>query len=113
MQLRDKIILQKIINAIEVGLKVFNNISLENFLNDDEMKLAMSMTVIRIGELVKTLTDEFRKQNSQVAWRDISGFRDIVAHKYDVINMSQLYGTVTKDFPELKLQIEKILAEDK
>ena len=109
MQRRDKIILQKIIEATDVGLKVFNNISLEKFLNDDGMKLSMSMTVIRIGELVKNLSQEFRIENSQIKWKAIAGFRDVIAHKYDIVDMESLHKTVSEDFPELKSQIEKIL----
>ena len=109
MQRRDKIILQKIIEAADVGLKVFNNISLEKFLNDDGMKLSMSMTVIRIGELVKNLSQEFRIENSQIKWKAIAGFRDVIAHKYETLNMKDVYKTASEDFPELKSQIEKIL----
>lgn len=112
MQHRDKITLEKIIDAIEVGLKVFNDIPLEKFLNNDEMKLAMSMTIIRVGELVKTLTPKFRENQKQIAWRDIAGFRDIAAHKYDVIDMKLLHYTIKNELPELKLQIEKILANE-
>ena len=109
MQRSDRIILQKIINAADVGLKVFNNISREKFLIDDGMKLAMSMTIIRIGELVKNLSEEFRKKNSQIEWKAIAGFRDIAAHKYDTLRMRDVYDTIKFELPELKLQIEKIL----
>ena len=109
MQRSDRIILQKIINAVEVGLKVFNGISLETFLNDDGMKLAMSMTIIRIGELVKNLSEEIRQKNSQIEWRAIAGFRDIAAHKYDTLRMRDVYDTIKNELPELKKQIEKIL----
>ena len=109
MQRRDKVVLQKIINAIDVGLKVFNNISMEKFLNDDGMKLSMSMTIIRIGELVKNLSEEFRQKNSQIEWKAIAGFRDIAAHKYETLRMRDVYDTIKNELPELKLQIEKIL----
>ena len=109
MQRRDRIILQKIINAADVGLKVFNNISLEKFLLDDGMKLSMSMTIIRIGELVKNLSEEIRQKNSQIEWKAIAGFRDIAAHKYDTLRMRDVYDTIKFELPELKLQIEKIL----
>ncbi len=97
---------------MEVGLKVFNNISLENFLNDDGMKLSMSMTVIRIGELVKNLSEKIREKNPQVEWKAIAGFRDIAAHKYDTLRMRDVYATIKNELPELKIQIEKILAEE-
>ena len=109
MQRRDRVVLQKIINAIDVGLKVFNNISMEKFLNDDGMKLSMSMTIIRIGELVKNLSEEFRQKNSEIEWKAIAGFRDIAAHKYETLRMRDVYDTIKNELPELKSQIEKIL----
>lgn len=112
MQHRDKNILEKIIVIIDESEKIFENISNEEFLNNNLFKLAASMNVIRIGELVKNLTDEFRKQNSHIAWRDITGFRDIASHKYDIIDMNELYDTIKNEFPELKLQIEKILENE-
>ena len=112
MQHRDKIALEKIVNAIEEALEVFGNVSEENFLQSKTLKLAMAMSVIRIGELVKTLTMEFREKNSQVEWKAIAGFSDIAAHKYDVIDMKILYYSVKNELPELKRQIEKILAND-
>ena len=112
MQHSDRIILQKILNAIEVAEKIFGNISQENFLKDEHMKLSMAMSVIRVGELVKNLNFEVRKENPQISWRDIAGFRDIAAHKYETLDMRELYGTIKKNFPELKAEIKKILEKN-
>ena len=112
MRRRDKIALQKILNVIKETNEFLENVSEEEFLEKNLLKSATAMSVIRIGELVKSLSDEFRKENTKVAWRDIAGFRDIAAHKYETINMEQLYGTAKKDFPELKSQIEKILKSE-
>lgn len=69
------------------------------------------MTAINIGELVKNLTAEFRTENNHVAWKNIAGLRDIAAHKYATLDMNQVYVIVIEKFPELKVQIEKILEE--
>ncbi len=76
---------------------------------DEKTKRAVGMTAINIGELTKHLTMEFRENYPQVAWKDAARFRDIVAHKYETLNVLDVYETVTKDFPEMKSQIEKIL----
>lgn len=112
MQLRDKTALQKILEIIKESLEIFGDIPLEKFLSNKERQLAMAMSILRIGELVKKLTMEFRDSNSQVKWKPIAGFRDIIAHKYDVVDMEEVYNTVKKNFPELKLQIEQILADE-
>ena len=75
------------------------------------LKMAMTMAILRVGELVKNLSQEFRIENPQVKWKAIAGFRDIIAHRYEAVDMEEVYKTITEDFPELKMQIEKILAE--
>ena len=112
MRLKDKTILKKIISEIDKGLVFLGDTRLEKFLNNEMMKYAVAMTAINIGELVKNLTMEFREKNPQVKWKNIAGLRDIAAHKYETLDMNLVYVILTKDFPELKVQIEKILESD-
>ena len=109
MQHKDKIILEKILEIIETYSEIFDGTSLENFLKNLERQSAMTMAILRIGELVKNLSQDFRNKNKQVMWKAIAGFRDIIAHKYEAVDMEEVYSTITKNFPELKSQIEKIL----
>jgi len=113
MRHRDKTTLKKILVAIDEATEGLDNVSEETFLSSRILKLSMAMSVISVGELVKALTMEFRRDNPQVPWREIAGFRDVATHKYDTIDMREFYGTIKKDFPELKSQIEKILSGDK
>ena len=109
MQLKDKLILEKMLKYVNSGINMLGKMPKEEFLANEVFQNAMAMTVIKVGEMVKNLDFEIRKQNPQVAWKDIAGFRDVIAHRYEVIRMDDLYITVKKDFPALKLQIEKIL----
>ena len=113
MQHREKIVLQKIYSEIEIIFDFLGDMTLEKFLSDEKTKRAIGMTVINIGELTKNLSQEFRKNYPEVSWKKTAGFRDIVAHKYETLDMNDVYKTITEDFPEMKLQIEKILDEDK
>ena len=112
MQHRDEIILQKIISEIEKSFIFFGDNTLEDFLDNEILQYAVGMISINIGELVKNLSDDFRKNNSQVAWKSAAQFRDIVAHKYETLRMVDVYKTVKEDFPELKKQIEEILENE-
>ena len=112
MQHKERITLQKIFDVIEETEEIFGDTSLENFLKNNERKLAMTMSILRIGELVKNLSQDFRIENSQVKWKSIAGFRDIIAHKYDILDMNEVYTTIKYELPELKMQIEKILDEN-
>jgi uncharacterized protein with HEPN domain len=111
MQHRDKICLQKIIKEIEIGVDMVDNTSLDEFMQDEMMKRAVSMTVINVGELIKNVTDELRQSHREVPWKAVAGMRDITAHRYQTLRMEDVYVTATKEFPILKKQIEDILAE--
>ncbi len=70
------------------------------------------MTVINIGELVKNLDDDFRARYRNVPWKDIAGFRDIAAHKYQTLRMEDVYTTVLDDFPELIFLLQEIIERE-
>ena len=70
---------------------------------------AVGMTVINIGELVKNLSADCRRTYTHIPWKEIAGFRDIAAHKYQTLRMEDVYETVTADFPALRDEIRGIL----
>lgn len=108
MKHRDNILIQKIISEISIALKLMNNTEFKDFDDDEMLKRAVCMTVINIGELVKSITEETRGSNKDIPWKSIAGFRDIAAHKYGTLRMESVYQTVMIDFPVLKEQLNKI-----
>lgn len=109
MQHRDKITLLKIIDESQMAITLLGETTIDEFLENELLKRAVSMTLINIGELVKNLTFEFRTENSSVPWKEIAGFRDIAAHKYKTLDMRFVYNTVKIDIPELENNIKLIL----
>lgn len=109
MQHRDKIIIQKIISEIDIGIEMMGDEKLDVFLADEKLKRAIGMTVLNIGELVKNITEETRKESPQIPWKAIAGMRDIAAHKYQTLRMEDVYYTVRKEFPSLKEKLSGIL----
>lgn len=109
MQHRDKIIIDKVISEINIGISMLGTAALEEFVKDEILKRAVSMTVINIGELIKNITDDTRKEYPQIPWKAIAGMRDIAAHKYQTLRMEDVYNTVHDDFVVLKKQLEELL----
>ncbi len=109
MKHRDIVVLQKIVQEIQIAIDFVANLSLEVFLQDEKTKRAVCMTVINIGELVKNITDDTRQGYGYIRWREAAGFRDIAAHKYQTLNMDDVYRTVTEDFPLFQKQLLEIL----
>ena len=110
MQHRDKIVIQKVLSEIKIGLDMLGTASLDEFISDEKLKRAVGMTVINIGELIKNITEETRKAYANVPWKAIAGMRDIAAHKYQTLRMEDVYNTVKSDFPTLQVQLNEILS---
>ena len=70
------------------------------------------MTVINIGELIKSISEDMRKKHPEVPWKAIAGMRDVTAHKYQTLRIEDVYNVVKMDFPGLEEQIKVILSED-
>jgi len=64
-----------------------------------------------IGESVKNLPADLRKDHPEVPWRDMAGMRDIVVHQYFGVDLESVWKAATVDFPELKVKIKKIQEE--
>lgn len=109
MNNRDWQILNKILQEIDVAIDMLGGFDENSFLGDEKLKRAVCMTLINIGELVKNLTAELIEQNKAVPWKEIAGFRDVAAHKYQTLRMEDVYLTVIEDLPMLKDMIRRIL----
>lgn len=112
MQRKEKIVLQKICTEIDLAKEFLGNCTLEEFLADGKTKHSVGMAAINIGELVKNSSQDFRKNYAEFAWKDATRFRDVVAHKYETLDMEDVYNTIKIDFPELKMQIVNILESE-
>ena len=112
MQRRDRIVLQKIISEIDVGSELLGDSSVDAFKNNEMQKRAVAMTVINVGELIKSVTEEMRKAHREGPWKAAAGMRDITAHKYQTLRMEDVYNTVLQDFPSLKQQLLDILKNE-
>ncbi|MGN0181057.1 MAG: DUF86 domain-containing protein [Candidatus Ornithomonoglobus sp.] len=109
---RDYITLTKIVEETDIAIQMLGKAEFNDFMENELLKRAVSMTIINIGELVKNLTYDFRAAHSDVPWKDIAGFRDVAAHKYKTLDMRLVYNSVKIDIPDLKYNIKKILSEE-
>jgi uncharacterized protein with HEPN domain len=113
MNKRDKIILNKIVNEASALEQILYNIDENTFLNNDEKMRAACMTLINIGELIKHLNENFREKHCQIPWKAMAGFRDVAAHGYFTLRMTDVWIYATVELPIHKMQINMILNSEK
>lgn len=65
-----------------------------------------------IGEAVKRLSDETRQLAPNIPWRQFAGFRDVLIHQYDGVDMAEVWMTVVNDLPALKEAVRLLLERE-
>lgn len=109
MENRDRQVVSKILSEIEVISELIHDIDFIEFGKDEKTKRAVCMTLINIGELVKTLSDDFKLSHAEIPWRAISGLRDVAAHRYQTLRMEDIWATVKTDIPILYEKINSLI----
>jgi uncharacterized protein with HEPN domain len=85
----------------------------EDFYGSVQYQHCCAFQIAQIGERVKRLSSQLVAKYSEIEWKDIAGFRDVLSHDYDNIDMAMFWRTVSKDVPKLKRDCETILTEIK
>ena len=65
-----------------------------------------------LGESAKGIPSPFRDRHPEIGWKQITGIRDIVNHKYYGVDLESVWATVERDLPPLKAQLLDLLASD-
>ncbi|RKY24373.1 MAG: hypothetical protein DRP83_07800 [Planctomycetota bacterium] len=68
------------------------------------------MAIINIGELTTEFPDDFRQMHSHIPWRKIKGLRNIMAHRYEIVDFEDVWETATRSIPELEIHLQEIPA---
>jgi uncharacterized protein with HEPN domain len=108
---KDQHCLEAIIEAIDRIIEYTSNFKSADDFNNDHVNFdATMMNFVVIGEMVDKLSEGFKKQNSQVEWIKIKGFRNIVAHDYFGIDAEEVWQIIKNKIPYLKIEISNLLS---
>lgn len=86
--------------------------SREAFDADERTQAWMVSRLQIIGEACRHLSDDFRARHADVPWRLIIGMRHHLVHGYFDIDPDVVWSAIVDRVPDLKRDIELILATD-
>lgn len=79
------------------------------FLADDRTQEAVIRCFEVIGEAVKRLDPALTTQHPNIDWRAYAGFRDVLIHQYDSIQIPKIWEAVRDDLDPLKVAVSALL----
>jgi len=64
-----------------------------------------------IGEASNRFSKELKEKHSEIKWREIVGFRNILIHEYFCVDLFIVWSIIKNELPKLKEQINLILTQ--
>ena len=105
----NQVFLKHILDEINFLTKETEGIKFEQFIKNEILKRACSRSLEIIGEAVKNLSLDFKKQYKEIEWKKIAGLRDKMIHDYFGVNWDIVWDVIKNQIPKLKEQVENIL----
>jgi len=112
MNIRTRNILEHMLEDAQDAINFANDAGSADALASNRLyRKAVVMSILNIGELTKHLSDEFKAENSEIPWKQITGMRDIAAHGYSEMDDDIIWDVVTHSIPELQAFIVNQLSD--
>ena len=106
----DEIFLTHILTRCQKIISVTSAMSYDEFLENQDAQDVVIRSFEIIGEATTHLSEKCRDEHSDIPWREMKQFRNVLIHQYFRLDTRQVWSVSRNDIPEIVVQIQKILA---
>lgn len=100
--------LQDLLKSI-IRIESYTQDGKDAFFQDAKTQDAVARNFEIVGEVVKRLPKDLLSQRPEVPWQDVAGFRDVLIHDYDEIDLAEVWLTIVRDLPALHQAVQALL----
>jgi uncharacterized protein with HEPN domain len=111
LDVHDAALLHDMLHAAQLAIRYTINRSRGDFDADSMLADAVIRRIEIIGEAARSVSELFRSEHSEVAWRQIMATRHILAQDYDEVNHDTVWRIVKDHLPSLIAQLEGFLSK--
>lgn len=101
--------IQDIIDAINSINEFTNNLSFDEFAEDDKTASAVTRKFEIIGEAANRIPKAVQDKYPDIPWSYMVGMRNKIIHDYDGINLMIVYDSAKNDLSDLLKSLENII----
>jgi uncharacterized protein with HEPN domain len=85
-----------------------NGLTIDEFVHDKKTRDATIRNFEIIGEAANQLPEEIKNKHSDIPWRDLTDFRNVIIHEYFGINNKILWDIISNEIPLLKQKMKDL-----
>jgi len=112
MDKADEVRLRHMLDAVRDAVSFATGTQRDTLDTNRMLTLSLVKCIEIVGEAAGRISDEVRKRDPQIPWRDIINMRHHLIHAYYDVNLDIVWETVTVDLPPLIASLENILAPE-
>jgi len=80
-----------------------------HFMSDRKTQDAVIRNFEVLGEAAKRVPDEYRAHHTSIPWNLMAGFRDVLIHNYEGVDLQRVWSIATRDLPAVRSAVVAIL----
>lgn len=96
-------------DSIDLIISYIENYNFDQFKSDQKTQDAVTRQLEIIGEATANLESDFKADHPEIPWREITDFRNVLAHKYWDIDTDIVWKAATKEVQELRTTLLPII----
>jgi uncharacterized protein with HEPN domain len=100
---------EHILTEINYLGKYSENLTFDQFINDETLKRSFSRSIEIIGEAIKKVPGDISSEYPDIEWRALSGMRDKLIHKYFGVDYEILWDVVCNKIPQLRPKLIELI----
>lgn len=93
-------------------ISVSENLSYEDFLENETLKRAVVRSLEIIGEATKKIPADVKVKWKTIKWKNMAGMRDRLIHDYMGVNYTIVWDVMKNKIPDMNKQISELLIEE-
>jgi uncharacterized protein with HEPN domain len=106
---RDNAIVLDILKSVKLAKEFVGDQDKASFFRDIKTQSAVLHQLLLAGEAVKRLSEGLRNAHPDIPWKSVAGMRDVLIHKYDDVDIEEVWKTVRNEVPKLISQLEPLV----
>ena len=107
--MRDKIFVQQILERCRKINRIITPLTKGEFLLDADKQDLVVHSLEIIGEAAAHISGDFKKEHSNIPWREMKEVRNLLIHQYFRIDPEEIWTIAVTDIPSLTKDLEKIV----